>query len=102
LAAHGADDDIHTLSWILELGAFHVKLKDGQHDPARDAELKRDIKSADQNAKAEAILYVIYYVRCNMVHGEKHQDDHQRLLVTAVTRILRIVTDQLRTLLDKV
>jgi hypothetical protein len=102
LIAHGAEDDIETLSWILELGAFHIKLKDGLHDAARDAELKRDIKSVDPITKAHAILYVIYYVRCNMVHGEKHQDDHQRLLVSAVTRILRIVKDQLHSLLDKV
>jgi hypothetical protein len=63
LIAHDAEDDIETLSWILELGAFHIKLKAGQHDAARDAEFKRDIKSADPITKAHAILYVIYYVR---------------------------------------
>lgn len=67
---------------------------------AVEREFEQDIKSADPITKAHAILYVIYYVRCNMVHGEKHQDDHQRLLVSVVTRIFRIVKDQLHALLE--
>jgi hypothetical protein len=95
LSTQGLDDDIEFLTWILEYGAFHIKLKNGQHVPTKDAELARDIKSTDPDTKTIAILYVVYYVRCNMLHGQKHQDEHQRLLVSAVTRITQAVTDQL-------
>jgi hypothetical protein len=100
LSAQHLDNDIKFLTWILEYGAFHLKLKNGKHVPKRDAELARDIKSADPNTRVIAILYIAYYVRCNMLHGEKHQEENQRRLVSAATRIIGVVTNHLYDKLD--
>jgi hypothetical protein len=96
LSDHANDEDIDTFTMILDNHIFHIKLrKDGSHDVEGDNKLAAEIKSSDPMLKATAILYFIYYVRCNIFHGQKHREEDQRLLLTAATRILQTVKDQL-------
>lgn len=94
-SAKQLDEEIAFFSFILEFGVFHLKFQDGRPVPVRDAELALQIKSPDAGTKAKAILYVIYYVRCNIVHGRKEQGEDQRVLVLAAFKLLEAVTDQL-------
>jgi hypothetical protein len=96
LAAHNNNEDVDILTDILEHRIFNIKLQvDGTPHVDGNNKLAADIKSPYADVKATAILYFLYYVRCNIFHGQKHREDDQRLLLGASTRILQTVTDQL-------
>jgi len=101
LAAHDNAEDIDILTAILEHNMFNIRLKlDGTPHVDGNNQLEADIQSPDADTRATAILYVLYYVRCNIFHGQKHREEDQRLLLRACTRILQTVTDQLYGRLD--
>ncbi|AWO01849.1 hypothetical protein DLD77_09140 [Chitinophaga alhagiae] len=101
LSKNNNDSDIESIDWILEEELFHIKLIQGQSDRNADIQLRAELNSTDAETKAIAILKVIYYVRCNMEHGEKHFEEHQRLLLQPLTNILVAVIEQLYELLSK-
>ena len=52
-----------------------------------------NLESDDHDVKARAVLSSIYNVRCNMQHGEKHFEQHQRLLLEPLIRILESIVE---------
>jgi len=90
------DDDIAFLTMVLDNRAFHITFNaDGKYLEDKDKQLAQEIKSTNPEIKAKAILRIVYQIRCNMEHSRKHMEEHQRYLVSAVTRITQAVTDQL-------
>ena len=59
-------------------------------DRADDAILK-DLESQDDRLRMEALLLLIYKVRCNIFHGQKHRTDFQLPLMRVINPILELV-----------
>lgn len=101
LATNNNTNSIETIRMILDFGIYHIKLKNSISDRASEIRWQTAIQSEDAKSKADALLQVLYNIRCNMVHGDKDQEDDQRLLLSAATDILRTVTNHLYVLLDQ-
>jgi hypothetical protein len=59
-------------------------------DIADDAILK-DMESKDDRVRMEALLFLIYKIRCNIFHGQKHRTDFQLPLMRVVNPILELI-----------
>lgn len=53
-----------------------------------DEQLVNNLKSVSSEVKSKAVLSLIYNVRCNIVHGYKDFQEHQRLLVEPLVSLL--------------
>jgi hypothetical protein len=97
------NDDQDCQQSILELiehienERFFIKLSMpyGERQPEKDRQLVQDMRSTGAIKKVEAVLGLIYSVRCNMFHGNKQFDQVQIALLKPVTIILRKVIVQL-------
>lgn len=58
-----------------------------------DIELLENLENHEPAIKAQAALSAIYNVRCNMQHGEKHFEEHQRMLLKPLINILETVVE---------
>ncbi len=69
-------------SKIIELiqdGEFYLK------DERIDAELVKKVSSSNHEEKTKGILEIIYFVRCNLFHGQKSfTEDQKRLLLPCI------------------
>lgn len=77
----------------IENERFYIKLSmlHGERQPGLDRQLAQRMRSTEVKEKIEAILDLIYSVRCNMFHGNKQFDQVQVDLLKPVTIILRKV-----------
>lgn len=84
--------DVIGISKLIQNKVFHINLKDGKGQEKFDMELAQNLlNEKDFSIRSKAILSVIYNVRCNLVHGQKHLEEHQRLLLEPVQNILRTI-----------
>lgn len=67
---------------------FNINLANGDPQEETDKQLIINLKSADTEIKTKAVLSLIYNVRCNIIHGYKDFQEHQRLLVEPLINIL--------------
>ena len=67
-----------------------------------DKKLLKSLNGRDSNKKGNAILQVIYQIRCNMFHGRKGIDPIQKDLLLPIITILEKVVDELYETLSKV
>ena len=76
---------------------FFIKLSMlyGERQPEKDQDLAQRIRSISPQRRVEAILDLIYSVRCNMFHGNKQFDQIQVELLKPVTVLLRKVIVEL-------
>ncbi|KUJ62039.1 hypothetical protein AR687_10835 [Flavobacteriaceae bacterium CRH] len=58
-----------------------------------DIELMNNLRSDLAEIKVKAILSAIYNIRANMLHGEKHFEEHQRILLEPLIRILQTIVN---------
>jgi len=85
-------EDINKLIRIIDEEMFHIKLNhEGEKQRSKDLEILNKLRSNKKAKKAVGILQVIYYVRCNMFHGNKMFIEYQRALIISLTNILRNV-----------
>lgn len=87
--------DILAIINILENKIFFIKLKNGTPQEQKDFELLESLKSNSKKRKCMAIMQVIYYVRCNMFHGQKGFKEYQRLIIEPLNNILKTVNNNL-------
>ncbi|MFW1369001.1 hypothetical protein [Vibrio hepatarius] len=82
---------------------FYIKLSmlRGERQPEKDATLATRMRSNGIKTKVEAILDLIYSVRCNMFHGNKRYSNVQTELLRPVTTLLRAVVVELYTQLNQ-
>jgi hypothetical protein len=75
--------------------AYPFVLVGEQRDPSNDEDdkLLARMESKNNAVRTEGLLHLIYYVRCNRVHGQKHFADRQLPLLRAVISILFLVTN---------
>jgi len=85
--------DITTIANLIRKDVFHINLADGVSQKEIDTELMGNLENDDPAIKAQAALSAIYNVRCNMQHGEKHFEQHQRMLLQPLINILETVVE---------
>lgn len=93
LNARGNFDDISTIADLIRKDVFHINLADGVSQKDVDIQLMKNLESNEVSTKAQAAVSSIYNVRCNMQHGEKHFEEHQRMLLEPLIRILETIVE---------
>jgi len=86
-------DDIVSIASLIKNDIFHINLADGVSQKDRDIILMNNLENDEPKSKAQAVLSAIYNVRCNMQHGEKHFEEHQRMLLEPMIRILETIIE---------
>ena len=99
--ASNIDTDIDIIIDVIDKERFHIKLKKGKADRNEDLKILNNLRSANSEDKAVAILQVLYNVRCNLFHGSKDFQEYQRLLVEPLINILGTLNRQLFAELNK-
>ncbi len=83
------DTHIENLIKVLELGIFNINLTaQGEEQTQKDKTLLRDLNSNNPQKKSLALLEIMYYIRCNIVHGRKGLQPIQTILLAPVISIL--------------
>jgi hypothetical protein len=100
LAAAGHNKDIDELIEVLHVKMFNIKItQTGNPVPAEDTSLETGLRSVNAATKADALLKVLYYVRCNIFHGRKDLQPYQEILVSPLINILSTLNAGLYTAL---
>ncbi len=94
-ALAGNSREVATVAQLIRDEEFYIKLHYGERQRNEDLLILGSLESNDSNRKALAILKVIYYVRCNLVHGHKNFVQYQERLLTPLTSILLVLVDLL-------
>ncbi|MGU9937947.1 hypothetical protein ACNFNZ_05125 [Empedobacter brevis] len=90
------NSNINDMKKIVELirnDIFHINLADGVSQKDIDILLMNNLESSEKDIKAQAVLSTIYNVRCNMQHGEKHFEEHQRMILVPLINILESIVN---------
>lgn len=85
--------DISAIADLLRNDVFNINLADGVSQKDHDITLLGNLENEEPAIKAQAALSTIYNVRCNMQHGEKHFEEHQRMLLNPLINILETVVE---------
>ncbi len=85
----GNQKDIDIFIDLLENDLFNINLANGVPQKDKDSELLQNLKGSDNTKKVQAILSLIYNVRNNIVHGEKHYEESQSLLLEPLINIFQ-------------
>lgn len=85
--------DIEAIADLIENGIFHINLADGVAQKNVDIDLMNNLRSDVAEVKARAILSAIYNIRSNMLHGEKHFEELQRMLLEPLIRIIQTIVN---------
>lgn len=85
--------DIEIIADLIREDVFHINLADGVSKKDIDIELMENLENDKPSIKAQAAVSAIYNVRCNMQHGEKHFEEHQRMLLEPLIRILETIVE---------
>jgi hypothetical protein len=82
-------DQLNEICNIIQDERFHIILDWGVPQRQLDLELLNNLRSNSKQEKAKAILDLFYHVRCNLFHGHKGFEDHQRQLLIPINYLLR-------------
>ena len=96
VANNGDQENVDAVCQWIRLGIFNINLAEGQPVGGMDAQLLANLESVDVEAKAQAILSLIYNIRNNMTHGYKQFEEDQRLLVEPVISLLENIIQLFR------
>lgn len=91
LSNNGLDNEINAIITFIENEFFYIKITRQGRQRHEDLRILDDLKSVNPDLKAIAVLKVIYYVRCNIIHGHKDFQGFQRILIEPLTNILRVL-----------
>lgn len=61
----------------------------------KNPRLQRNWTKADNKEKLKSLLEFLYYIRCNLFHGDKEYSSHQVPLLEAANVCLEIITNTL-------
>ena len=86
---------LETLKGLISNHRFNIKLNmvTGERQPEKDQELLKKLKSQGFNQKAEAVLDLLYSVRCNMFHGHKGFQEVQVELLKPASCVLKATNE---------
>ncbi len=80
--------DIDGVIELLTNKVFNINLENGTPRADMDNQLLINLKSIDINIKSRAILFLIYNVRNNIIHGYKDFQEYQRLILEPIINLL--------------
>lgn len=86
-------NDIKIIADLIRKDIFHINLADGVSKKDVDIELMNNLENDNPSIKAQAAVSIIYNIRCNMEHGEKHFEEHQRMLLKPLMRMLETIIE---------
>lgn len=70
---------------------FNVVLDKGQPKKRQDERLIAELGAANEATRMLALTKTLYYIRCNIVHGEKGLQQYQELLLVPAIALLRTI-----------
>ncbi|REH43444.1 hypothetical protein C7448_11345 [Tenacibaculum gallaicum] len=89
--------DIETIADLIDKKMFNINLKDGIGQEEFDKQLCENLLNDKDNAiRSKAVLSVIYNVRCNLVHGYKNIEEHQKRLLEPIFNLLLTIFKTLK------
>ena len=90
-----ASPALETLKGLISSHRFYIKLNmmTGERQPEKDEELLRKLESRGVNQRAEAVLDLLYSVRCNMFHGHKGFQEVQVDLLKPLSAVLKATNE---------
>lgn len=91
LELHQRQVDIEILCNLIANDIFHINLLDGVSQKDLDLELMNNLANQNPEIKAQAVLSIIYNVRCNIQHAEKHNEPEQIVLLRPLINILEVI-----------
>ena len=104
--AHSIKDDpeswenVNKFTRLIKNRTFYIHSnKLGEPNYAEDRKCLRDIEDGGDKEFCEALMVLIYKTRCNMFHGGKKYHPDQAPLLNPMTKILRVVINQVLALL---
>lgn len=96
LQEKGLDGENASIAHLIKNKVFHINLdEDGNEQEDIDEQLQENLLSDDAEIRTRATLSTIYNIRCNLHHGRKDFEEHQRLLLQPTTSILEVIVDML-------
>lgn len=87
LAQHDLYEQIERLVNAMQHFNFH--LNKGKPQPKKDKALINRVKSSNTDIKILSLMETLYYIRCNIVHGEKGLYQYQEILLLPAIKLLR-------------
>lgn len=89
---------LEQIATLIEQEKFAIKLhrRTRQCQPSEDKRLLQRLRDPNGDIKAEAILDLIYSVRCNTFHGQKGFEDVQKEILGPVIVLLEKIIELLR------
>lgn len=86
---------LETLKTLIRDQRFYIKLNmvTGDRQPDKDEELLKHLESRGVHQRAEAVLDLLYSVRCNMFHGHKGFHQLQVDLLRPLCAVLRATNE---------
>jgi len=83
---------------LIEQNVFSIKLHmvTGERQREKDENLLRRLRDRNQNTKAEAILDLIYSIRCNTFHGHKEFEGVQIEILDPIIVLLETLIGLIR------
>jgi len=88
-----ATEALNQVEGLIERNVFSIKLHmvTGGRQRDKDEDLLRRLRSTAQNTKAEAILDLLYSIRCNTFHGHKGFKEVQTAILAPAITLLRVL-----------
>lgn len=98
-----ADNALRQIAEHLREGRFALKLDliTGDRNAGADRELLAGLESRGQNRRANAVLEMLYAIRCNMFHGQKGFEPIQLALLRPAVVLLESTIHVLHQALDR-
>lgn len=89
-------DEYNNVIRMIEDEMYWIDLdNEGRRQREKDLQLLKNLKSNGPKKKTIAILTTIYYVRCNLFHGNKEFIQYQKPLLTSLSKILKAIINEL-------
>lgn len=89
-------DEIELIKDLIRNETFYINLKHGERQRNEDLKILSFLNSKKIDQQVKGILQVIYFVRCNLVHGHKNFVQYQEILLTPLIKLLRKLMDILK------
>jgi hypothetical protein len=90
--------EIDTFKTIIQDKRFYINTKNGEGQPEKDQELLDGLNSEDEQTQLLSILMILYFLRCNLVHGEKDYIQSQKEILLPAINCLTVLN---KTLMEK-
>jgi hypothetical protein len=86
---------VNTIYSLLSDGIFYIR------DDAVDRKLLGKVRSTNMEHRCEGILEMLYFIRCNLFHGQKDFTENQKRILIPCIEILQVLNEIIFTSLGR-